>query len=721
MDTPVNARRDFLKTAGIATGGLLLGFALPLRSRAAAGGTVTPVSVNAYVRVGHDGAVALVVPKSEMGQGVYTGLAQILADELELDWSSITVESAPVAAVYNASFAPIQFTGGSSSVSGSFTVLRKAGAAARTVLIEAAATQMKAPVGELHAEHGAVVHAKSGRRLAYGALAARAATLTPPADPVLKPAAEWRYVGKSMPRIDSRLKSTGAAGFGLDVRLPGMLYAVVARAPTFGGHVKSVDAAAAKAVPGVVAVKEVPSGVAVIATNTWAATRGRSALKVEWQAAQGAAVSTAAMAADYAERARKPGTVVRSEGDAALTTGVAQRLEADYATPFLAHAPMEPLNCVVAFSADGCDVHTGTQFQTVDRAAAAAVAGLKPEQVRIHTTYLGGGFGRRANPASDFVREAVAVAKDVGHPVMTVWTREDDLHGGYYRPLAHNRLTAGLGADGRPVTWTHTQVVKSLLKGTPFAGMVNAKTGLDHTQEEGAVEMPYAVPNLRVDVHGDDHAVPVLWFRSVGHTNTAFAVESFIDECAHAAGQDPVAYRLALLGKSERHLAVLRLAAEKSGWAAKPPTGRARGIAVHESFGSVVAEVAEVSIENGQPRVHRVVAAIDCGLAVNPQLIAQQIESAICYGLSAALTGEITLADGHVQQSNFNDYEVLRLAQMPAVEVHIVPSTAAPSGVGEPGTPPIAAAVANAVFALSGERVRRLPFKNATLTGTRTA
>lgn len=721
MNTPVNARRDFLKTAGIATGGLLLGFALPLRSRAAPGGSITPVSVNAYVRVGHDGQVALVLPKSEMGQGVYTGLAQVLADELELDWASITVESAPVAAVYNASFAPMQFTGGSSSVSGSFTVLRKAGAAARTVLIEAAATELHVPAGELRAEHGAVVHAKSGRRLAYGALAARAATLTPPTDPVLKPAAEWRYVGKPMPRLDSRLKSTGAAGFGLDVRLPGMLYAVVARPPSFGGRAKSVDATAAKAVPGVVAVKEVPSGVAVIATNTWAATRGRAALKVEWQAPAGAAVSTAAMAADYATRARTPGTVVRNEGDVAIGTGVAKRLEADYATPFLAHAPMEPLNCVVAFSADGCDVHTGTQFQTVDRAAAAEVAGLKPEQVRIHTTYLGGGFGRRANPASDFVREAVAVAKDVGHPVMTVWTREDDLHGGFYRPLAHNRLTAGLGADGRPVSWTHTQVVKSLLKGTPFGGMVDAKTGIDHTQEEGAVEMPYAVPNLRVDVHGDDHAVPVLWFRSVGHTNTAFAVESFIDECAHAAGQDPVAYRLALLGKSERHLAVLRLAAEKAGWGTKPPAGRARGVAVHASFGSVVAEIAEVSIENGQPRVHRVVAAIDCGLPVNPQLIAQQVESAICYGLSAALYGEITLADGRVQQSNFNDYEVLRLAQMPAIEVHIVPSTAAPSGVGEPGTPPIAAAVANAVYALGGERVRRLPFKHATLTGTRTA
>ena len=341
--------------------------------------------------------------------------------------------------------------------------------------------------------------------------------------------------------------------------------------------------------------------------------------------------------------------------------------------------------------------------------------------MRIHTTYLGGGFGRRANPASDFVREAVAVAKDVGHPVMTVWTREDDVRGGYYRPLAHNRLTAALGADGRPVAWTHTQVVKSVLKNTPFAGMIDAKTGVDNTQQEGAVEMPYDVPNVRIDVHGDDHAVPVLWFRSVGHSNTAFAVESFIDECAHAAGSDPVAYRTALLGKHPQHLEVLKLVAEKSGWGTPPPAGRARGVAVHESFGSVVAQVAEISLEAGRVRVHRVFAAIHCGLAINPQLVAQQLDSAICYGLSAALHGEITLADGRVEQSNFNDYPVLRLSEMPAVEVHIVPSTAAPTGVGEPGTPPIAPAVANAIYALTGERIRRLPFKHATFGNLRTA
>ena len=717
------SRREFLKASGLATGGLVIGVSLPVVGRlGAASAEAAPaadLTLTAFVKIGTDNRVTLVVPKSEMGQGVYTGLAQAIADELEIDWNTLAVESAPVAEVYNGPFAPMQYTGGSSSIASSFAAMRKAGAQARLMLVAAGAEAFGVPVNELHAEHGQIVHARSGKRATYGALATQAAKQPPPADVPLKDPKQWRYIGKSMPRVDTRAKTTGQAEFGLDVRLPGLHYAVVARPPTFGGKVASVDRSAAKAVPGVVAIKEVPSGVAVIAKNTWAAMQGRKALKVEWRDGPGAGFSSSRLAAEYAEQAQKPGIVVLNQGDAAHASGTRQ-LTADYVTPYLAHAPMEPLNCAVAFRPDGCDVYTGTQFQTFDRAAAASVAGLPPEKVRIHTTYLGGGFGRRANPAGDFVREAVAVAKDFGAPVLTVWSREDDIHGGYYRPQAHNRLTATLGSDGKPVAWTHTQAVQSLAKGTVLEKMVvDPKTGLERVQHEGASEVPYQIPNLQVSVHDGKAPVPVLWWRSVGHSNTAFAVESFIDECAHAAGADPVAYRLSLLSGQPRHSAALKLAAEKAQWGRKLPAGRARGVAVHASFNSVVAQIAEVSLVDGQPRVHRVVAAVHCGTAVNPSLITSQIESAICFGLSAALYGEITLENGRVQQSNFNDYPPLRMAEMPAVEVHIVPSEDYPTGIGEPGLPPIAPAVANALYALTGVRARRLPLAHASFTQPR--
>ncbi len=716
MNTLVASRRSFLKVGAAAAGGLVIGLALPVRTRAAATAAPADTAINAYVRVATDGRVTLLVPKSEMGQGIYTGFAQVLAEELEVPLATVVIEAAPVAAVYNASFAPIQFTGGSMSMSSSFELLRRAGAAARSMLVSAAAAELGVPASTLSAADGHVVHGASGRRLAYGALAVRAAALPAPADPVLKSPADWKLIGKAVPRLDTRAKVEGSAEFGLDVRLPGMVYAVVARAPTFGGSVAKLDASAAKAVPGVVAVREVPSGVAVLATNTWAATRGRAALRIDWTPGAGAGVSTTRLAAEFAARAREPGTVVVERGDVGQA-GPGRALEADFATPYLAHAPMEPLNCAVAFADGRCDVYTGTQFQTVDRAAAAAVAGLAPEQVHVHTTLLGGGFGRRANPSSDFVREAVAVAKGHPTPVMTVWTREDDLQGGYYRPLSHDRLTATLGTDGHPATWTHTIVSQSIVAGTPFEKMmIDPKTGLDATQHEGASDLPYAIPSVRVAGHTAKVPVPVLWWRSVGHTHTAFAVESFIDECATTARQDPVAYRTALLGAEPRHLAVLKLAAEKAGWGTPLPHGRARGVAVHASFGSVVAEVAEVSLVDGRPKVHRVVAAIHCGLAVNPGQVAYQVESAICFGLSAALYGEITLEDGRVQQSNFGDYAPLRHEEMPAVEVHIVPSSAAPTGVGEPGTPVIAPAVANALAALTGVRARRLPLAHTAFT-----
>ncbi len=717
-----SSRRDFIKTTSLAGAGLVVGFAAPARVFGAApviDAGIVGADVNAFVRVGLDGAVTLIIGKSEMGQGVYTGYAQLIGEELEVDWDAVRVEAAPVAAVYNSAGAESQYTGSSDSVLTGFTAMREAGATARSLLIAAAAEVLHVAAAELVAERGTVVHRASGRRLGYGALAARAAKLPAPTSVTLKQPSEWRLIGQPLPRIDSREKTNGLAMFGADVRLPDLHYAMIARAPSFGGTVASFDATLAKAIPDVVAVVPVPTGVAVIANNTWAAQRGRDALKIDWRAGPAAGFSTSALAEAYAALAATPGHVVLAVGDIhSGSAGATKRLVADFATPYLAHAAMEPLNCTVALSSDACHVHTGTQSQTADRQAAAEVAGLRPEQVHIHTMYLGGGFGRRAHPTSDFVREAVAVAKGFGKPVMTVWSREDDMRGGSYRPQAHNRLTATLGSDGRPTSWVHTQVVQPIYVGTDLeATSVDAKTGIDSSTHDGASHVPYAIPNIRVEVHQQIAPVPVLWLRSVGHSATAFAIESFVDECAHAAGSDPLEYRLSLLSNKPRHVATLQLAAGKAGWGTQLPTGHARGIAVHQMTGATtVAEVAEVSLVDGRPRVHRVVVAIDCGLAVNPRLIAQQVESAVVFGLSGTLFGEITLVDGRVVQANYDSYEIVRFADSPVVEVYIVPSKEPPSGVGQEAVPPIAPAVANALFALTGIRARSLPLRHTTFT-----
>jgi isoquinoline 1-oxidoreductase subunit beta len=712
---PDTSRREFLEIATLAAGSLIVAFALPVARAGSAAPRAAGGAVNAFVRVGPDGVVTLTIPKSEMGQGVYTGYAQLIGEELEVDWRQVRVETAPVAAVYNFGDIPYQYTGGSDSILSGFTLMREAGAKARILLVSAGAEALHVSPTELIAESGHIVHRASGRRLGYGSLAARAGELPAPKSVTLKPQSEWRLIGKPLPRIDSREKSTGMATFGLDVRLPELHYAMISRPPTFGGTVISFDAVPAKAIPDVVAVVEVPSGVAVIATNTWAARRGRDALKIKWRAGPAAGLSTSTIAQDYAALAPSSGVAALLVGEpSAAGTSISKQLAADYATPYLAHAAMEPLNCTVAFSGDVCDVYTGTQSQTFDRQSAAEVAELPPEKVHLHTTYLGGGFGRRSHPNSDFVRDAVSVAKAFRKPVMTVWSREDDMRGGYYRPQAHNRLTATLDADGRPMTWTHTQVVQPIYAGTPLESMyVDAKSGLDSSTLDGASDMPYSIPNVRVDVHQQKRPVPVLWLRSVGNSITAFAIESFIDECAHAADTDPLDYRLALLKNKPRHTACLKLAAEKAGWGTNVPAGRARGIAVHQMSGATtVAEIVEVSLANGKPHVHRVVAAIDCGLAVNPRSIAQQVEGAVVFGLSAALFAEITLIDGHVVQSNYDDYQIARFRDSPTVEVYIVPSTDPPSGVGQEAVPPIAPAVANALFSLTGVRARRLPLRH---------
>lgn len=705
------SRRGFLKTGAVLGGGLVLGCHIPVSGllREAAAAEAPPYAPNAFIRIGADDTVTLIINKSEMGQGVYTSLPMLIAEELECDWQKVVVEASPVASIYDHTTFGSMVTGGSTSVRTEWERLSRAGAAAREMLIAAAAARWQVEPASCRAENGRVLH-QSGKSLSYGELAEAAAKLPVPAEIRLKSPDRYKILGKARPRLDSPAKIDGTARFGLDVQLPGMLTAVIARPPVFGGRAVSVKSDKAKAVPGVQQVVQVPSGVAVVATGFWSAQKGREALEVVWDDGAGAALSTAGMREEFAKLAQTAGAVARREGEPeqALATA-ARQLAAEYEVPYLAHATMEPLNCVVDLRESSCDIWTGTQMQTGDRSAAAGVVGLAPEQVRIHTTFLGGGFGRRANPQSDFVVEAVHVAKAVKQPVKVVWSREDDTRGGYYRPMWYDRLTAGLDAEGKLVAWRHTIVGQSIMAGTPFeAAMV--KEGIDETSVEGASDIPYAIPNLLVDLHSPKNVVPVLWWRSVGHSHTAFVVESFLDEAAHAADQDPFEFRRALLADKPRHRGALELAAQKAGWGKALPAGHGRGIAVHESFGSFIAQVAEVSVgPQGQVRVHRVICAIDCGRIVNPDTIAAQMESGIVFGLSAALHGAITLKNGRVEQGNFDDYPLLRIDAMPEVEVHIVPSEEAPGGVGEPGVPPIAPAVANAVFAATGARLRRLP------------
>lgn len=700
------SRRDFLKAGALLGGGLVLGVSLPTP---APGKETSATPLNAFVRIGTDDTVTIMLNHSEMGQGVYTSLPMLVNEELEADWSRIRVESAPVNAAYNHTAFGMQMTGGSTSVWSEYDRLRQMGASAREMLIAAAAKQWGVKPSACRAEKGKVVH-KSGKKLTYGKLAKKAAAMPVPKDVKLKDPSKYTILGSPTPRLDTPQKVNGSAMFGMDVSVPGMLTAVIAHPPVFGAKVKSVKDDKAKSVPGVKAVAQVPSGVAVIAKDFWSAKKGRDALEIAWDEGPLASLSTAGLRESYADLAKTPGLVAARVGDAeAAMAKAGRKMSAEYDVPYLAHATMEPMNCTVDLRKNSCEIWTGTQFQTVDQNAAAAISGLKPEQVKIHTMFLGGGFGRRANPLSDFVSEAVHVAKAAKAPVKVVWTREDDTRGGYYRPMWYDEISAGLDEQGMPVAWKHTIVGQSILAGTPFEKMM-VKDGIDGTSIEGAADLPYAVPNLLVDLHSPKTGVPVLWWRSVGHSHTAFVVESFIDELARAAGKDPYEYRKGLLAGHPRHLGVLNLAAEKAGWGSPLPEGRARGIAVHASFGSFIAQVAEVSVDSeGVIRVHKVVCAVDCGKYVNPEIIRAQMESGIVFGLSAALHGAITFKNGRVQESNFHDYPLLRLSEMPEVEVHIVESSEKPGGIGEPGVPPIAPAVANAVFALTGKRIRKLP------------
>ncbi len=720
------ARREFLKGVGTAAAlALTIGFewggsmksalAATSASGSPGGGAFMP---NAFLRIGTDNRVTVIAKHVELGQGAYTGIATIVAEELDADWSQIGVESAPADATRyaNLAFGKLQGTGGSSAMSNSWMQLREAGAKARAMLITAAAQQWNVPATELRTERGSVHHSASGKHATYGSLVPAAAKLPVPETVTLKDPKTFKLVGaKPLPRVDVPPKTNGTAQFTIDVALPGMLVAVMQRPPLFGGTVKSFDASAAKAVPGVVDVVQVPRGIAVVAKSFWAAKKGRDALKVEWDDSHAEKRGSPAIMADYRRIADKPGLPARVVGDAPKAiAGAARKVSASYEFPYLAHAPMEPLDAVVKLTADSCEIWAGDQFQTVDQGNAARIAGLRPEQVQIHTLYAGGSFGRRANAESDYIVEAVSIAKALGAngtPVKLQWTREDDIHGGRYRPMYFHKLEAGLSADGQLTGWRHLIVGQSILAGTPFEGVM-VKNGVDATSVEGAANIAYAIPNIAVELSTTQSAVPVLWWRVVGSSHTAFAVEAFIDEVAHAAGQDPYTFRRNLLAHEPRMRAVLDLAAERAGWSNGPlPAGKGRGIAVAEAFHSFVAQVAEVTVDkDGKVKVDRVVCAVDCGTPINPDIIAAQMEGGIGFGLGAALHSAITLKDGRVEQNNFDGYQVLRIDEMPKVEVHIVPSSEAPTGVGEPGVAPIGPAVANAIFAATGKRVHALPF-----------
>jgi len=721
--TPVLGRREFIRTSAAIGGGLLVGCHIPLpgaQVSAAAAAEPNGVALNAFVRIGTDESVTVISAHSEMGQGIYTSLPMLLNEELQADWSKIRVEAAPVDKAYNHPVFGIQITGGSTTSPAEWERYRKMGAVARIMLVEAAARQWNVDVSSCHAENGVVIHAPTGRRATYGSLASAASQLTPPANVPLKSAKEFTLIGKPTRRLDTPSKTNGSAQFGLDVSVPGMLTAVVARPPVFGGRAAKIDASAALKVPGVKAVQEVPSGVAVIAERFWPAKLGRDKLVVEWDLGPNANLTTEQMLHDFAELAKKPGVLAKKIGDPeAALKSAARTITAEYDVPYLAHAMMEPLNCVVDLRADSCEIWTGTQFETVDRANAAQVAGLPPERVQIHTTLLGGGFGRRANPNSDFVVEAVHVAKAAKAPVKVVWTRDDDLKGGWYRPMWYDRFAAGIDASGNPIVWTHTIVGQSILQGTLFESF-GVKDGVDSASIEGAADLIYGIPHLRVDLHSPKIGVPVQWWRSVGHSHTGFSTEAFFDEVAHAGGKDPYELRRALLANQPKMRAVLELAAQKANWGSQLPPGVGRGIATHFSFDSYVAQVVEASVgKDGAVRVHRVVCAVDCGAVINPDTVKAQMEGGIIFGLTAALKTEITLKDGKIQQSNFHDYQMLRIFESPQIEVHIVPSTENPTGVGEPGVPPVAPALANAIFAATGKRVRRLPIRSSDLTQSR--
>ena len=704
MNTPSRiTRRNFIKAGTLAGTGLVISFYLPSSSELNTSGNAADAAFapNAYLQIEPSGRITVWVSKSEMGQGVQTSLPMLVAEELEADWSTIHIKQADANPKYGD-----QGTGGSTSVRTMWTPLRKAGATARTMLIAAAAQTWGVDKLTCKAEKGAVIHGPSGRKLGYGALAEKASKLPVPTTVSLKDPKDFRIIGKKMPRLDTGDKVDGKAVFGLDVRVPGMLYATLVRCPVFGGKAVSFDASKAKAIQGVRDVVQVRDGIAVVAENTWLALEGRRALEIKWDEGPNKELNSLSISRMFADQSSQPGLVAHKVGDAATALKSAPNiLESLYEFPYLAHATMEPMNCTADVRADRCEIWAPTQFPSWGQEMIAGIAGLKPEKVTVHVTLLGGGFGRRANP--DFMAQAAEISKAVGAPVMLVWTREDDMQHDFYRPASSQLLRAGIDNKGIPLAWHHHILGPSI-----DAQMNPSFKGLDKGAVDVAASLPYSIPNIHVDFLNVNIPVPVGWWRSVWASQHAYANECFLDEIALASRSDPYEFRMKLLANEPRYKGVLKLAADKAGWGKKLPEERGMGIAVAKSFGTYVAQVAEVSVERKKVRVHRVVCAVDCGRCVNPDTIEAQMQGAIVMGLAAALKGEITIDRGRVMQGNFNDYPVLRMDEIPVIETYIVPSQANPGGIGEPGLPPIAPAVANAIFASIGKRIRRLPIRS---------
>ena len=703
------------RRAFLAGGGLVIGFAVAPRGFAAiaaqgveAGGGALP-AMNAFVKVGVDDTVTILSKHIEFGQGPFTGLATLIAEELDADWSQMRAVHSPADDKIYANLAfGLQGTGGSSSISNSYEQYRTAGATARAMLVAAAAEEWGVPATEITVSKGRISHDASGKESGFGALADKAAAQTPPAEPTLKDPKDFVLIGKDLPKLDTLEKSTGKAIYTLDVLADNMLVALVAHSDHFGAAVKSFDDTEARKISGVFDVKQVPQGVAVYADNTFAALKGRAALTVEWDLSKAETRTSSELEADFAKMFSAQGIEATNRGDVdkAFSEQGIQSLEADIVFPFLAHAPMEPLDAVFVKADDGSlDVYTGAQFPGMDQATAAQITGIDPAEVRLHTQLAGGSFGRRAQFGSPYMQEAAAVfaATDGSRPVKHMWTREDDIRGGYYRPMYLHRMKGSMDADGKLTAWDQTIVGQSI--------MGKANTELDDTSVEGASDLPYAISNLRVVSHNVPLAIPPLWWRSVGHTHTGFAVETFLDELLQKVGKDPVEGRLAMLTNEPRYSEVLNKVAELADWGSAVPEGRERGVAVVKSFNTYVAQIVEVSRgTTGAPRVHNVWCAVDCGVAINPNVIKAQMEGGVGYGLGAVLFDEITLGKGgKIMQSNFHDYRSLRIDEMPHVEVAVITSSEKPTGVGEPGTPPVGPAVANAWRRLTGAPVRRLP------------
>lgn len=708
------SRRSLLRVGAAAGGGLMMSLSLPLPGSAQTAGA-KPFAPNAYVRIGGDGKVVLVMPYVEMGQGTYTAIPMLIAEELEAPLSQVRLEHAPPdEKVYgNPLLAGVQATGGSTAIRAAWKPMREAGAVARTLLVTAAARRWNVDPASCRAQAGEVLHPSTQRSLKYGALAADAARLPVPKDVRLKDPKDFKLIGTPAKRLDAPAKVDGTAMYGIDARPPRVKVATLAQSPVFGGKLKRVDDAAARAVKGVRQIVRLDDAVAVVADHMGAAKKGLAALKIEWDDGPHARLTTDAIARELEQATLGTGPVAEDTGDTAKALAAATtKVEATYQVPFLAHATMEPMNCTVHVRKDGCEVWVGTQVAARAQAAAAKVTGLPLEKVVLHNHLIGGGFGRRLEV--DGVTRATQIAQHVDGPVKVVWSREEDIQHDMYRPFWFDRLSAGLDEAGRPVAWNHRFAGSSVIaRWLP----PDFNKGLDPDSIEGAVGLPYALPNTHVEyLRVEPPGIPTAFWRSVGPSHTIFVVESFMDELATAARQDPLAYRLALLDKTPRAKAVLALAAEKAGWGKPLAPGRGRGVAVQSVFGAYMAQVAEVEVsKKGEVRVRRIVCAVDCGTAVNPDTVRAQVESACIFGVSAALYGEITLKDGRVEQSNFDSYQVLRIDAAPAIETHIVTSAEAPGGMGEPGTSLVVPAVTNAIFAATGKRLRKLPVDGALL------